>query len=128
MMDLVVIASFGGIGCALRVLVRDAMQRRGHHPWVAVAAINLLGSLAIGAVLAGARVAGDAMPAHAVTAATGLLAGWTTYSAFAMDVVQLWWRGERGQAAALWAVTLAGSPALAWLGALAVRASFGGVA
>jgi len=95
-MDLVVIASFGGIGCALRVLVRDAMQRRGHHPWVAVAAINLLGSLAIGAVLAGARVAGDAMPVHAVTAATGLLAGWTTYSAFAMDVVQLWWRGERG--------------------------------
>ena len=127
-MDVALVAIFGGVGCALRVLVRDAMLRRGHHPWVAVAAINLLGSLAIGAVLAGARVAGDAIPAHAVTAATGLLAGWTTYSAFAMDVVQLWWRGERGQAAALWAVTLAGSPALAWLGALAVRAAFGGTA
>ena len=127
-MDVSLVAIFGGVGCALRVLVRDAMLRRGHHPWVAVAAINLLGSLAIGAVLAGARVAGDAIPVHAVTAATGLLAGWTTYSAFAMDVVQLWWRGERGQAAALWAVTLAGSPALAWLGALAVRAAFGGTA
>jgi CrcB protein len=102
------------------------MQRRGHHPWVAVAAINLLGSLVIGAVLAGARVAGDAISAHALTAATGMLAGWTTYSAFAMDVVQLWWRGERGHAAALWAVTLAGSPVLAWLGAMAVRAAFGG--
>lgn len=127
-MGVALVAIFGGVGCALRVLVRDAMQRRGHHPWFAVAAINLLGSLVIGAVLAGARVAGDAISAHAVTAAIGTLAGWTTYSAFAMDVVQLWWRGERGQAAALWAVTLAGSPALAWLGALAVRASFGGVA
>jgi CrcB protein len=125
-MDVALVAIFGGVGCALRVLVRDAMQRRGHHPWVAVAAINLLGSLVIGAVLAGARVAGDAISAHAVTAATGMLAGWTTYSAFAMDVVQLWWRGERGHAAALWAVTLAGSPVLAWLGAMAVRAAFGG--
>jgi CrcB protein len=125
-MDVALVAIFGGVGCALRVLVRDAMLRRGHHPWVAVAAINLLGSLAIGAVLAGARVVGDAIPAHAVTAATGLLAGWTTYSAFAMDVVQLWWRGERGHAAALWAVTLAGCPVLAWLGAMAVRAAFGG--
>jgi CrcB protein len=125
-MDVALVAIFGGVGCALRVLVRDAMQRRGHHPWVAVAAINLLGSLVVGAVLAGARVAGDAISAHAVTAATGMLAGWTTYSAFAMDVVQLWWRGERGHAAALWAVTLAGSPVLAWLGAMAVRAAFGG--
>jgi CrcB protein len=125
-MDVALVAIFGGVGCALRVLVRDAMQRRGHHPWVAVAAINLLGSLVVGAVLAGARVAGDAISAHAVTAATGMLAGWTTYSAFAMDVVQLWWRGERGHAAALWAVTLAGSPVLAWLGAMAVRAAFRG--
>ena len=125
-MDVALVAIFGGVGCALRVLVRDAMQRRGHHPWVAVAAINLLGSLVVGAVLAGARVTGDAISAHAVTAATGMLAGWTTYSAFAMDVVQLWWRGERGHAAALWAVTLAGSPVLAWLGAMAVRAAFGG--
>jgi CrcB protein len=125
-MDVALVAIFGGVGCALRVLVRDAMQRRGHHPWVAVAAINLLGSLVVGAVLAGARVAGDAISAHALTAATGMLAGWTTYSAFAMDVVQLWWRGERGHAAALWAVTLAGSPVLAWLGAMAVRAAFGG--
>jgi CrcB protein len=125
-MDVALVAIFGGVGCALRVLVRDAMQRRGHHPWVAVAAINLLGSLVIGAVLAGARVEGDAISAHALTAATGMLAGWTTYSAFAMDVVQLWWRGERGHAAALWAVTLAGSPVLAWLGAMAVRAAFGG--
>lgn len=126
MTDILIVSVFGGIGCGLRVLVRDAMQRRGRHPWVAVTAINLLGSLVIGAVLAGARPADAAMPAHAVTAATGLLAGWTTYSAFTMDVVQLWWRGERASAAALWAVTLGGSPALAWLGASAVRAAFGG--
>lgn len=125
MTDMALIAAFGGIGCALRALVRDAMQRRGHHPWVAVCTINLVGSLAIGALLAAARLGGGPVPAHVVTAATGLLAGWTTYSAFAMDVVQLWWRGERGQAAVLWSVTLVGSPALAWLSAAAVRAAFG---
>jgi CrcB protein len=128
MMEVALVAIFGGVGCALRVLVRDAMQRRGHHPWVAVGAINLLGSLVIGGVMAGARLADGAVPVHAVTAATGTMAGWTTYSAFAMDVVQLWWRGERAQAAALWAVTLAGSPALAWLAAMAAHAAFGGVA
>ena len=126
MIDLVLISVFGGIGCALRVLARDAMQRRGHHPWVAVCAINLLGSLAIGTLLAAVRLPDAAIPTYAVTASTGLLAGWTTYSAFAMDVVQLWWRGERASAAALWAVTLGGSPVLAWLGASAVRAAFGG--
>lgn len=126
MMDVVLVAIFGGAGCAFRVLVRDAMQVRGRHPWVAVAAINLVGSLVIGAVVAGARLADGAMPAQAVTAAIGLLAGWTTYSAFAMDVVQLWWRGERAHAAVLWAVTLGGSPALAWLGSAAVRMAFGG--
>ena len=126
MMDGATLAVFGGIGCALRILVRDAMQRRGRHPWVAVGAINLLGSLAIGALLAAVRLPDAAMPTYVVAAATGLLAGWTTYSAFAMDVVQLWWRGERASAAALWAVTLGGSPALAWLGASAVRAAFGG--
>ena len=126
MTDGVLLAIFGGIGCALRVRVREAMQRGGPHPWVAGAAITLLGSLAIGAVLAGARLPVAAVWAHAVTAAMGLLAGWTTYSAFAMDVVQLWWRGERASAAVLWAVTLGGSPALAWLGAWTVRAAFGG--
>ena len=127
MIDLVLISVFGGIGCALRVLARDVMQRRGRHPWVSVCAINLLGSLSIGVVLAGARSveAGGGLP-HAFTAAAGLLAGWTTYSAFAMDVVQLWWRGERMHAVALWAVTLGGSPGLAWVGASVARAAFGG--
>jgi CrcB protein len=127
MTDILLVSVFGGIGCALRVLARDALQRRGRHPWVSVCAINLAGSLAIGVVLAGARIvdAGGGLP-HAFTAAAGLLAGWTTYSAFAMDVVQLWWRGERMPAAALWAVTLGGSPAAAWVGASVARAAFGG--
>jgi hypothetical protein len=43
-----------------------------------------------------------------------------------MDVVQLWLRGERGHAAALWAATLVGAPLLALAGG-AVVASFNGV-
>jgi len=124
-MDLVLLSVSGGVGCALRATVRDAARRRGHEPWTTVCVINLLGSAAIGIVLAAARVHGDGS-SHAVTAAVGLLAGWTTYSAFAMDVVQLWWRGDRARAAAIWMATMLGCPMLAWVGAWAVRAAIGG--
>jgi len=39
----------------------------------------------------------------------------------AMDVVQLWLRGSRSQAAVLWLATLAGAPAAAVAGAAAAR-------
>ena len=115
---LAVVASAGGLGCGLRVLVRDAVQRRGGRPWWAVCAINLVGALAMGAVMAG-------VPGPWATVASGALAGWTTYSAFAMDAVQLWLRGERLSAAALWAATLAGAPAAAFAGHAAARAAMG---
>ena len=124
-MHVVLLSVFGGIGCALRVTVRDAARRRGHAPWSTICMINLFGSAAIGMVLAMAKVRGDGSP-HAVSAAVGVLAGWTTYSAFAMDVVQLWLRGDRARAAVIWMATMFGSPMLAWAGAWAVRASLGG--
>ncbi|MFM1935382.1 MAG: fluoride efflux transporter CrcB [Planctomycetota bacterium] len=125
MIDLLVVSAFGGIGCALRAMVRDAMRQRGHAPAATICAINLLGSAVMGMVMAASRMHGAA-PTHAVTAAAGLLAGWTTFSAFSMDVVQLWWRGDRGRALLIWVATLVGSPALAWVGACTVRAVLGG--
>jgi CrcB protein len=80
----------------------------------------------MGAVAGSAASIEENAGAWMVVAATGVRAGWTTYSAFSMDVVQLWLRGERGHAAALWAATLVGAPLLALAGGAAV-ASFNGV-
>ena len=121
-LQLAVVSLAGGAGCALRVLVRDGLQRRGTRPWWAILAINLAGAFAMGIAMA----ASGAAPGPRTTIVTGVLAGWTTYSAFAMDAVQLWLRGERRQCAALWFATLAGAPAAAAIGHAAMHALAGG--
>lgn len=122
---LAVTALSGGVGCALRVLARDAFLRRGREARWATCAINLAGSLAMGAV-AGAAASRGAEGSLGATAALGLLAGWTTYSACCMDVVVLWVTYRRTRAVALWAVTLAGSVTLAAVGGWILRAVTGG--
>ena len=123
---LIIVSLCGALGCALRVLARDAMMRVGTQPWWGTFVINLLGALVMGAVAGSAASIEENAGPWMVVAATGVLAGWTTYSAFSMDVVQLWLRGERGHAAALWAATLVGAPLLALAGG-ALVASFDGV-
>jgi fluoride ion exporter CrcB/FEX len=53
----------------------------------------------------------------------GFLGGWTTYSAFAVDVAVQWMRGERMRAVALACATLAGAPVIYVM----VRAAVGAV-
>ena len=69
--------------------------------WHALA-VNVVGSFAMG-LLAGwlAVKAGEGWSAaRALFVATGLLGGFTTFSAFSLDAVVLWERGEAGAAAA----------------------------
>jgi CrcB protein len=99
----------------------------GTQPWWGTFVINLLGALVMGAVAGSAASIEENAGQWMVVAATGVLTGWTTYSAFSMDVVQLWLRGERGHAVALWAATLVGAPLLALAGGIAA-ASINGVA
>jgi CrcB protein len=122
---LAVTALAGGVGCALRVLARDAFLRRGRNARWATCAINLSGSLLVGVVAGAVAHRGDGSELTAA-AAFGVLAGWTTYSAFCMDVVLLWITGRRAHALVLWAVTLAGSATLAAAGGWIVRAATGG--
>ena len=56
----------------------------------------------------------------------GFLGGWTTYSAFAMDVLSLWLRGRRRGAVVLWAVTIGGSSLLALAAMRLASAGIGG--
>ena len=122
--DVAIVSVAGGMGCMLRVLARDALLRRGAHPWWSTCLVNLSGAAAMGA--AGALASrSSAVPHWPSIAFAGLLGGWTTYSAFAMDVVQLWIRGSRRVAATLWAITLLGTPVAAAGGAAALRALSG---
>ena len=122
--DVAIVSVAGGMGCMLRVLARDALLRRGAHPWWSTCLVNMTGAAAMGAagVLASRSSAATSWSSIAFT---GLLGGWTTYSAFAMDVVQLWIRGSRRIAATLWAITLLGTPVAAAGGAAALRAFSG---
>ena len=124
--DVAIVSVAGGIGCSLRVLARDAMMRRGAHPWWSTCAINLSGALLIGLVAGGGVSAAAKSATVPMLAASGCLAGWTTYSAFAMDVVQLWLRGARSHAAVVWLLTLVGTPLAAFAGAAMARAALGG--
>ncbi len=123
--QLAIVAIAGGAGCALRVFVRDALMRRGVHPWWSTCTVNLSGACVMGGICAwGAqRTGADAVDVAAI--AIGVLGGWTTYSAFSMDVVQLWLRGSRRSAVLLWAITMLGTP-LAALGAAAAVAAIAG--
>ena len=123
-----VLSLAGAVGCVLRGAVRDALQRRGIAAWRTIAGVNLLGALAMGLASGGGAPLAGAPGATAATAATGLLAGWTTYSAFSVDVVQLWLRGDRHRSASLWAVTILGAPAIAWVGGMLAQRLAGGAA
>lgn len=112
--NMLIVSFAGSVGCVLRALVRDALVRAHVEAWKAILAINLVGGIACGAVLALRVESGS----RASIAAVGLLAGWTTYSAFAVDVVLLWRSGRRAAAAVCWSATLVGAPLLA----LATRA------
>lgn len=115
------IATAGGVGCAARALARDLLLRRGIESWLAILAINLAGAAVVGMLYAQSA----SMPKGSVVAAAGFLSGWTTASAFSVDVVLLWWRGRRRAAALCWVATIMGTPLVALAGHALARAVWG---
>ena len=92
-----------GIGGALRHAVNVGAARLlgGAFPWGTLA-VNVAGGFAMG-VLAGwlALKAGEGWTQSVrLFFATGILGGFTTFSAFSLDAVVLWHRGETVAAAA----------------------------
>ena len=90
----------GGIGSVLRFAVYHLARLwlPPDFPWGTLA-VNALGGLAAGGVAGWilARSAGGA-DATSLFLMTGLLGGFTTFSAFSLDAVLLWQRGETGTA------------------------------
>ena len=112
-----------GLGGALRHGVNLAAARLlGTAFPFGTFAVNLFGSLAMGLLAAYFTFRGEASQSWRLFLTTGILGGFTTFSAFSLDAALLWERGE----ALLALLYVAGSVALAigglFLGLWAVRA------
>lgn len=118
----------GGIGSVLRYGIgRAALAVAGPGLPAGTLAVNVLGCLAMGALAhcLWLRGAGIDDPAR-LFAATGLLGGFTTFSAFAVDAVSLWERGEWPLAAIYVAASVVLSLAALLAGTALARAALAG--
>lgn len=107
------VALGGAIGASLRYLTGVAATRTLGHgfPWATVA-VNVLGSMAMGALVV--ILAHKGGMRYAPFLMTGVLGGFTTFSAFSLDTITLWQRD-----AGLAALYVLGSVLLSILGILA---------
>jgi CrcB protein len=106
-MTALLVALGAGVGSPLRFLAGRWLDQRRHWGTLAV---NLVGSFVLGALVGGA-VQGHAFALFG----TGFCGGLTTYSAFAVQTVQVG-RSDRVRGAAYVVVTVAGCLAMATLG------------
>ncbi len=122
MMTLAIFAG-GGLGAALRhgVNVLCAKAFGLAFPFGTIT-VNVLGSALMGALIGWLALRSDASPLLRGFAATGILGGFTTFSAFSLDILVLFERGEVPMATLYAAATLIGSIAAVFAGLWFVRA------
>src|SRR5665647_1365535 len=89
----------GGIGAAIRHGVSLAMSRAfGTNFPYGILVINITGSFVMGLVAAYFAFKGGASQHWRLFLTTGILGGYTTFSAFSLDAALLYERGETGLA------------------------------
>jgi CrcB protein len=114
------VAAAGALGTLARWLVALAVPATARLPW-ATLAVNLVGSFAIGAVIGVMTARGAAASPWRTVLTTGFLGGFTTYSAFALETVQLAQTGRSASALLYVAITLVGGVAACWVGLTLAR-------
>ena len=89
----------GGLGSMLRygVTVASARTLGTHFPW-GTFLINVTGSIVMGLIAGYLAFKGEASQPWRVFIMTGILGGYTTFSAFSLDAALLYERGEIGLA------------------------------
>jgi CrcB protein len=114
----------GGIGAAMRhgVNVTSAQIFGVTFPWGTMI-VNVVGSLLIGAIAGYLAFRGDAIWTQPLRLflTTGILGGFTTFSAFSLDFALLFERGEIGQGVAYVVASVALSLGAVFLGLFLVR-------
>lgn len=98
-MPILAVAIGGALGAVLRYSVIQHLVMRLHpQPFpLGTLLVNVLGAFLIGALMA-KYAAGDVSDNTRLLLATGLLGGFTTFSAFSWDALELFQRGQMLQA------------------------------
>jgi len=123
MREFALVAMGGAIGACLRHMVSVAAVRLfgAAFPWGTLG-VNIVGSLVMGVVVELlARRVGSSHELR-LFLATGILGGFTTFSAFSLDVAMLWERGDAGYALAYVMASVALSVGALFAGLWLVRA------
>lgn len=118
MAALLIVFIGAGIGGALRHLVNVLTMRLGYPTYAGTLFINATGSLLIGVVLSYFALKGHLSPRLQLFLTTGILGGYTTFSAFSLETVLLIERGRYDTAISNAIVSVM----------LSVAATFGGIA
>jgi fluoride exporter len=119
MKSLILVMVGGAAGSALRyILGRSLPVGAGGWPWGTFAA-NVIGGLSMGFLAAWMLRAGEAAEPIRLIIGVGLLGGFTTFSAYSLEIVQLAQRGAMAMALgyAMTSVVLAVIAVFAGLGA-----------
>lgn len=117
MTNLLIVALGGAIGASLRHLVNlSALRLAGpNFPWGTMA-VNIAGSFAMGVFIELLARRFNASNELRLFIATGVLGGFTTFSAFSLDFAALWERGAAVPALVYAIVSVAGSILTLFLG------------
>ncbi|MEL0437694.1 fluoride efflux transporter CrcB [Phycobacter sp. K97] len=118
------VALGGAIGAALRYLAGLGVVRLiGHSEFpLAIITVNVIGSFLMGAFVVAAAHKGLTHLGPFVM--TGVLGGFTTFSAFSLETANLIERGAMGQAALYIALSVGLSVGSLFLGLMAARGVF----
>ncbi|QPF84053.1 fluoride efflux transporter CrcB [Bradyrhizobium genosp. L] len=89
----------GGLGASLRLLINNICARAfgTAFPW-GTFIINITGSTVMGLIAGYLAFKGEASQPWRLFLMTGILGGYTTFSAFSLDTALLYERGELGLA------------------------------
>ncbi len=98
MQQILFVALGGALGSVARYLAVQLVMRFHPQPFpLGTMAVNIIGSFLIGVLMA--RFAVNDSESSRLFLVTGILGGFTTFSAFSWDVLSLVQRGSWGQAA-----------------------------
>jgi fluoride exporter len=111
----------GGLGACLRWWISLLLNPISHHVPLGTLAVNLAGGYLIGIAAALFELKGGLPQEARLFAITGILGGFTTFSAFSNEVVSMVAEGRPGWAAVTSGAHLFGSLALTALGVMTVR-------
>jgi CrcB protein len=108
MIPVLFVALGGALGSVARYGVNVATARAFGFgfPWGTLT-VNVVGGLVMGLLAAVFALKAEAPPEVKLFLMTGVLGGFTTFSAFSLDAVVLWERGQPGIAAAYVAASVA---------------------